>query len=89
LVGDQTTIFDEDQPPINTLDPSENPNLVRKGNFSMTYNLQSDLNNFDKILLSNAVADSANSNQLENLEHKHLAILGWCMQPDDLIATAG
>lgn len=62
LVGESTNIFDEDQPAVNTLDPSENPNLVRRGNYSMTYNLQSDLNNFDKILLSNAVADSAANN---------------------------
>jgi len=89
MIGDQTTIFDEEQQALNTLDPSENPNLVRKGNFSMTYNLQSDLNNFDKILLSNGLADQAIQQNLENLDPKHLAILTWCMGPDDLISTAG
>lgn len=48
------------------------------GNLSFNYKLKSDLSNFDKILLSNALIDVVISGQFESLEQDHMQILYVC-----------
>ena len=45
------------------------------GNLSFNYKLKSDLNNFDKIFLSNSLIDVVISSQFESLESYHMQIL--------------
>ena len=48
------------------------------GNLSFNYKLKSDLNNFDKILLSNALIDVVIDRSYEMLEADHMQILYVC-----------
>lgn len=48
------------------------------GNLSFNYKLKSDLNNFDKILLTNALMDVVIQGQYESLETDHMQILYVC-----------
>jgi hypothetical protein len=48
------------------------------GNLSFNYKLKSDLSNFDKILLSNALIDVVIQAQFESLEADHMQILHVC-----------
>jgi hypothetical protein len=48
------------------------------GNLSFNYKLKSDLSNFDKILLSNALIDVVITSQFESLEVDHMQVLNVC-----------
>jgi hypothetical protein len=48
------------------------------GNLSFNYKLKSDLNNFDRVLLSNALIDLVISSQFESLEADHMQVLSVC-----------
>lgn len=48
------------------------------GNLSFNYKLKSDLSNFDKILLSNALIEVVIQAQFESLEIDHMQILTVC-----------